>query len=494
MRSDLPRESTVSDRTRRTLRRVAELVKEADALLITAGAGMSADSGLPVFRGNEGFWRAYPPLKKLGISFERMAQPAWFRDKPRMAWAFYGHRLKLYRDAKPHAGYGMLRGWCERMRAGSFIVTSNVDGHFLAAGFPQDSVVEQHGSIHRLQCTEPCSEDTWESPALHLQIDMDCLEARGELPLCPKCGALARPNILMFNDRDWVHDVTQQQSRRFDAWLAGVRDRRLVVIEVGAGKAIPTIRALGERTAQRPRTTLVRINPDASEFDETFVPLPLPALQALTLVEQAMPEGATRKSSPLRILPPREMPTLEFPGEQRKRKSAPAPTAASFNYVDLRSGFAQAFDPGYIATHEVNLCLDQWRIGQDKFVPLPKFRDIDLAGFTMKGQVVSSPELKAGGTPGAGLLRINGPKGELITTVGFARRSLEGAYVWRLLHKEASSPLQPLDYPVEPWIARRVDPGSARHVALMQLLSMVECAVAVSWLKFQAFLEQKPPD
>jgi NAD-dependent SIR2 family protein deacetylase len=491
MRSDLPREAAVSDRTRRTLRRVAQSVNDADALLITAGAGMSADSGMPVFRGNEGFWRAYPPLQKLGISFERMAQPVWFSEKPRMAWAFYGHRLQLYREAKPHAGYGILRGWCDRMSAGCFVVTSNVDGHFLATGFPPDGVVEQHGRIGRLQCTVPCTEETWETPVLDLQVDMDCLEARGELPLCPKCGALARPNILMFNDADWVRDVTQQQTRRLDAWLAGVRGRRLVVVELGAGRAIQTIRALGERTAQRPLTTLVRINPDASEFEETLLPLPLPALQALSMVDQAMTDSSGRKSSALRTLPPREMPSIEFPKEDKKRDLASEPT--SITYIDLRSGYVQSFDPEYLLTHEVNLCLDQWHIGQNDFVPLPTFRGIDLPGFTMQGQVVNSPELKAGGTPGAGLLRIKGPRGELVATVGFARRQLEGAYVWRLLHKEASAAIQALDCPVIPWIARRVDPGAARNVAVLGLLSTVECAVATSWLKYQDFLEHDPP-
>ena len=111
----------VSDQTARTIRHVAQAITGADALLITAGAGMSADSGLPVFRGNEGFWCAYPPLAAQRISFERMAQPQWFADRPRMAWAFYGHRLQLYREATPHAGYEILRRWAARRTAGAFV-------------------------------------------------------------------------------------------------------------------------------------------------------------------------------------------------------------------------------------------------------------------------------------------------------------------------------------------------------------------------------------
>ena len=58
-----------------------QLVKEADALIVTAGAGMGVDSGLPDFRGNEGFWKAYPPMKKIGASFIDMANPGLKRAR-----------------------------------------------------------------------------------------------------------------------------------------------------------------------------------------------------------------------------------------------------------------------------------------------------------------------------------------------------------------------------------------------------------------------------
>ncbi|HQP37085.1 MAG TPA: Sir2 family NAD-dependent protein deacetylase, partial [Polyangiaceae bacterium] len=70
----------------------AEAIHQADALLITAGAGMGVDSGLPDFRGNQGFWRAYPAYADLGLSFVSLASPGWFQRDPRLAWGFYGHR------------------------------------------------------------------------------------------------------------------------------------------------------------------------------------------------------------------------------------------------------------------------------------------------------------------------------------------------------------------------------------------------------------------
>jgi len=69
---------------------IKQTIQEADAILITAGAGIGVDSGLPDFRGDEGFWKAYPPLKKLGLNFSQMANPKWFDTNPFLAWGFYG--------------------------------------------------------------------------------------------------------------------------------------------------------------------------------------------------------------------------------------------------------------------------------------------------------------------------------------------------------------------------------------------------------------------
>ena len=84
------------------------LLTQAEAILITAGAGIGVDSGLPDFRGDEGFWKAYPPIAKLGIGFSSMANPVWFDKDPFFAWGFYGHRLNLYRNTIPHEGFKLL--------------------------------------------------------------------------------------------------------------------------------------------------------------------------------------------------------------------------------------------------------------------------------------------------------------------------------------------------------------------------------------------------
>ncbi|MBU0500735.1 MAG: NAD-dependent deacetylase [Gammaproteobacteria bacterium] len=229
----------------------------ADALLITAGAGMSADSGLPTFRGREGLWQAYPGLKRLNMDFTDIANPRAFRLHPDEAWRFYGHRLNLYRENEPHAGYRHLLDLARGKGGGSFVFTSNVDGHFQRAGFNEASIVEIHGSIHRLQCTGPCGADLWAAPEVN----------EGMLPACPQCGGLARPNILMFNDPHWIADITQARLVALQDWLKKLEldGTRLAVIEIGAGLAIPTVRLFSEEVARRFDAPLIRINPDAPE-------------------------------------------------------------------------------------------------------------------------------------------------------------------------------------------------------------------------------------
>ena len=110
--------------------KITELIHNCSGLLIGAGAGMGVDSGLPDFRGKDGFWRAYPPLSKLGISFEEIANPRWFSENPELAWGFYGHRYNLYQSTNPHVGYRILNNWVKKFKIPSFVFTSNVDGHF----------------------------------------------------------------------------------------------------------------------------------------------------------------------------------------------------------------------------------------------------------------------------------------------------------------------------------------------------------------------------
>jgi NAD-dependent SIR2 family protein deacetylase len=213
------------------LEQAAELIEQADTLIIAAGAGMGIDSGLPDFRGKDGFWRAYPVLRHAGLDFHSIASPASFRTEPKLAWGFYGHRLAQYRRTVPHAGFALLKSWGERMLQGYTVFTSNVDGQFQKAGFAAESVNECHGSIHHLQCLQPCCAQIWAADDFHPEVDEARCRLLSKLPTCPSCGGLARPNILMFGDWGWLAQRTAVQAARQEDWLAGLgaASRPLVV-------------------------------------------------------------------------------------------------------------------------------------------------------------------------------------------------------------------------------------------------------------------------
>jgi NAD-dependent SIR2 family protein deacetylase len=259
----------------------ATAIRSAESLLIGAGAGMAVDSGLPEFRGDEGFWKAYPPFKKLGLSFVELANPDWFHSDPALAWGFYGHRRNLYRSTQPHTGFDILRKWAANSPAGSFVFTSNVDGHFQKSGFDNNQIVECHGSLEYLQCLALCTAQIWAAPPAAVEIDETTFRARPPLPKCPRCGGLARPNVLMFGDHAWMEGRTAAQYSCYQKWRREIHGHRLIVIELGAGSAVPTVRL----ACESPDKMLIRINPREPAIPHGAISLPTGALNALTAID-----------------------------------------------------------------------------------------------------------------------------------------------------------------------------------------------------------------
>ena len=264
------------------LDRASELIFGADALLVTAGAGIGIDSGLPDFRGPGGFWRAYPALGRRGIDFTDIASPAAFDSVPRLAWGFYGHRLALYRATRPHKGFSILRRLGKRTKHGLRVFTSNVDGQFQRAGFDEMRVCEVHGSIHHLQCMDGCGDAIVPADDFHPEVDERLCQLRSPLPRCSCCNALLRPNVLMFGDGGWLGGRTSAQQRRLSLWLRSVA--RPVIVEIGAGSHVPTVRWFSESLG----APLIRINPTEPDIPGRGVSLACGGLEALTAIHAAL--------------------------------------------------------------------------------------------------------------------------------------------------------------------------------------------------------------
>lgn len=264
--------------------KIRDITEMADSLLITAGAGMGVDSGLPDFRGEHGFWKAYPALKRSGVNFYDIASPEAFKSNPRQAWGFYGHRLNLYRKTIPNAGFDILRNLANQMPNGAFVFTSNVDGQFQKAHFSESQIVECHGSIHHLQCINGCLDEITSADDFIPKTDDEKCLLLSQFPYCQDCGEIKRPNILMFNDWNWINKRVKEQKARFDQWRNKVT--RLLIIEIGAGTSIPTVRTFSEDHAGY----LIRINPDEAELPVGVkgISLPMTGLAGLQLLMDAI--------------------------------------------------------------------------------------------------------------------------------------------------------------------------------------------------------------
>ena len=270
------------------LEHAAAIIKEAEVFVITAGAGMGVDSGLPDFRGNHGFWNAYPAYDRLGLSFVECATPTHFTNDPSFAWGFYGHRANLYRDTIPHEGFRIIMKWIEQNNADYFVVTSNVDGQFQKAGYDEERIYEVHGSIHWLQCQARCNDTIWHNDGV-FQIDESTMRASQPLPQCAVCGTVCRPNILMFGDYAWLPSRTLTQNHAFDRFLKENSDRRIAVIEMGAGSTIPTIRATSERIGRNLKhATVIRINPREPQIKAPHFSMTSEALAGLRSIDSLL--------------------------------------------------------------------------------------------------------------------------------------------------------------------------------------------------------------
>lgn len=261
----------------------ATWVAQSDVLIITAGAGMGVDSGLPDYRGNKGFWNAYPLYERLGIDYVRIANPAHFRKDPAFSWGFSGHCEDLYRRTVPHLGFQLILDWIKRYQLDYFVETSNVDGHFQKAGFAEEKVLEIHGAHSHLQCLENCAGHIWENQEV-VPVDLSTMRAK-RIPKCPICKGIARPNVLMFGDVGWVADRTNAQKERYADFLETNEGKNIVVIEMGAGTLIASIRHGSESLAHYYGAKVIRINPKQPFIPEPHIGLKGGALEMLLNME-----------------------------------------------------------------------------------------------------------------------------------------------------------------------------------------------------------------
>lgn len=268
------------------LLKAIKAIENADCLLITSGAGMGVDSGLPDYRGDNGFWQTYKGLGASNHYFDKIAKSDFFAHSPEIAWGFYAHRLLMYRNTEPHAGFKKLLMLGESMKQGCFAYTSNIDGQFQQMGFKREQMFECHGSIHHLQCIANCKGKIWSAKDFEPEIDGEKGILLTPLPRCRDCGRVARPNVLMFVDHAWQKNRSIKQHHFLKEFLQKTEDGNRLVIEIGAGTALPAVRYASERYAD----FIIRINPGESQMpvDKDGSSLDLGGLEAINLLLPTM--------------------------------------------------------------------------------------------------------------------------------------------------------------------------------------------------------------
>ena len=247
-----------SEEDARGIRRVVQRLRKAKRILAVTGAGMSADSGLPTYRGVGGLYRS-EAAEPHGFPIEQILSGPMFQSRPELTWDYLREIERACRGARPNRGHEVLAemdGYFEAV----WVLTQNVDGLHSSAG--SRNVLDVHGDLHQIKCT-CCDYRTHVEDYLGL----------ADLPLCPLCDAVLRPDVVLFEE-----PLEGKKLSRLEVELRKGFD---VVFSIGTSSLFDYIVA-PLRIAQAAGKTTVEINPGFTAMSE-FVEVKIHARAAAAL-------------------------------------------------------------------------------------------------------------------------------------------------------------------------------------------------------------------
>lgn len=280
-----------------SITKAASEIMDCDYLLITCGAGLSVDSGLPT----------YEDMPEL---YKEMCNPIQIVNSPERFYTFWKEHANTYRTTHPHDGYTILQRWCTQRRSTKskmspfWIYTSNVDGLFRKFPCFENTICEIHGYAQEFRCSSsigyyddnsnlrPRIGEIWEQWNTKTQqqirdndfCEVECQETKFTFAhkVCPNCQLPSRPNVLLFHDtdRNVLRDIEKQRVS-YQEWEASMerevscQNKKLVILEIGCGTNVPAIREEGEEVFAdcSGKVTFIRINPklEKQDINESFM-------------------------------------------------------------------------------------------------------------------------------------------------------------------------------------------------------------------------------
>ncbi|HXJ17723.1 MAG TPA: NAD-dependent deacylase [Candidatus Polarisedimenticolia bacterium] len=210
-------------------------IASTDRVFILTGAGISAESGIPTFRGEGGLWRSY--------RVEEVGTPEAFRRDPRLVWEFYSMRRRVASAAKPNAGHAALAKLERALEDRLFLCTQNVDSLHEQAGSKR--VTHMHGELFKSRC-DSCRRAPFD--------DANTYEPPAEIPRC-ECGGRIRPHIC------WFGEVPFDLDRIFQAL-----EECTVFVAVGTSGVVEPAASFVAHVRRRARTIYVGPEEPANKF------------------------------------------------------------------------------------------------------------------------------------------------------------------------------------------------------------------------------------
>ncbi|NUN13967.1 MAG: RNA polymerase subunit sigma [Myxococcales bacterium] len=235
---------------------IQQTLSQGGPVLFLTGAGLSAESGIPTFRGQDGYWtigsRHYRPME--------LATYAQFSRTPGPVWSWYLSRRATYANTQPNSGHQAIVDIEKVLGQRFLLVTQNVDGLHQAAGSSDTKTLPIHGNIHKKRCFATCTTEVSSLPGLDKLPgnNPDLTEQEIAYLTCDRCGSWFRPHVLWFDEsynEEWYHYHT--------AITAAARASLLVIVGTSGATNLPI--QMGQLAA-RQGAAIIDINPDRGHF------------------------------------------------------------------------------------------------------------------------------------------------------------------------------------------------------------------------------------